>query len=128
MGIRLETEAKLYIQAGIRAKRYSLAWSYVLDIENDSNPYDAKRESIAPWKNIADNYCPASKDVLEDGRKIMEHGIKSADALHIACAIKCGCEYFITTDSKLTRKTIKNIKIVNPIDFIRETENRHENR
>ncbi len=127
MGIRLETEAKLYIQAGIRAKRYSLAWSYVLDIENDDNPYDAKKESIAPWKNIADDYCPASDDILAEGQKIMAHGIKAADALHIACAIRCGCEYFITTDQKLTKKPIKGIKIVNPIDFVLGTENRHEN-
>jgi predicted nucleic acid-binding protein len=52
----------------------------------------------------------------------MGHGIKENDALHIACAIKSGCAYFITTDDKLTNKDIENIKIVNPIDFIRETE------
>jgi hypothetical protein len=40
----------------------------------------------------------------------------------IACAIARGCEYFITTDKGLTNKNIVGIKIVNPIDFIRETE------
>jgi len=52
----------------------------------------------------------------------MASGIKPKDALHIACAIKSGCEYFITTDNRLTNKTIPNIKIINPIDFVRETE------
>ena len=33
-----------------------------------------------------------------------------------------GCEYFITTDNKLTNKTIGKIKIINPIDFVREME------
>jgi len=28
MKTRLETEAKLYIQSGIREKKYSLVWSY----------------------------------------------------------------------------------------------------
>ena len=52
----------------------------------------------------------------------MEQGVKAKDALHIACAVKCGCEYFITTDNKLTRKAVAGIQIVNPIDFVRKTE------
>ena len=49
-------------------------------------------------------------------------GLKPKDALHIACAIKSDCEYFITTDKKLLNKTVEGMKIVNPIDFIDETE------
>lgn len=128
MRIRLETEAKLYIQAGIRAKRYSLAWSYILSFENANNPYDEKRESIAPWRQIAEAYCPSSERVLAAGHTIMEQGIKIADALYLACARECGCEYFITTDDRLARKTVPGIRIVNPIDFVRETEIRNENR
>ena len=120
--IRLETESKLYIQSGIRTKRYSLAWSYMLDYENNDNPYEEKRNAVAPWKEVADDYCPSSEDVFSLGDEIMKHGIKSKDALHLACAIISGCEYFISTDKKLTNKTIANIKIVNPIDFIRMTE------
>jgi hypothetical protein len=120
--IRLETEAKLYIQSGIREKRYLLVWSYMLDYENDINPYEEKRNAIALWKEIANEYCASSNDILSTGRETMEYGIRAKDALHIACAIKSGCEYFITTDEKLTNKTLTNIKIINPIDFIREVE------
>jgi predicted nucleic acid-binding protein len=122
MKVRLETEAKLYIQSGIREKRYLLVWSYMLDYENDMNPYEEKRNAIAPWKKIANDYCVSSNDILSAGRKIAEYGIRAKDALHIACAIKSGCEYFITTDEKLTDKTLTNIKIINPIDFVREVE------
>ena len=122
MRVRLETEAKLYIQSCVREKKYSLVWSYMLDYENDDNPYEEKKSAIAPWKEIADDYCPSSDDILTAGRKMMEYGIKAKDALHIACAIKSGCEYFITTDDELTNKTIANIKIINPIDFVREME------
>ena len=120
MKIRLETDAKLYIQSGIREKRYSLVWSYMLDYENDANPYEEKRNAIAPWKEIANDYCPSSNEILLAGREIMQHGIKAKDALHIACAVKSGCEYFITTDNRLTNKVLANIKIINPIDFVRE--------
>ena len=122
MRIRLETEAKLYVQSGVREKKYSLVWSYMLDYENNNNPYEEKRNAIAPWKDIADEYCPSSNDILSAGRGIMKHGIKAKDALHIACAMKSGCVYFITTDDKLTNKAIANIKIINPIDFVKETE------
>ncbi len=33
--IRLESEAKLYIQEKIEKKEIELVWSYILDIEND---------------------------------------------------------------------------------------------
>jgi len=122
MKVRLETEAKLYVQSGIREKKYSLVWSYMLDYENENNPYEEKKKAIAPWKDIADYYCPSSDDILSMGREIMRHGIKAKDSLHIACAIKSGCGYFVTTDNKLTNKVISNIKIINPVDFVRETE------
>lgn len=120
--IRLETEAKLYVQAGIREKKYSLTWSYMLDFENGENPYEEKKNAITPWRDIADRFCASSDEVLSLGQDIMKHGIKAKDALHIACAITSGCAYFITTDYKLTNKTIEGIRIINPIDFIRETE------
>ena len=37
--IRMETEAKLFIQTGIRDKKYSMVWSYMHDYENSENPY-----------------------------------------------------------------------------------------
>jgi hypothetical protein len=83
MKIRLETEAKLYIQSGIREKKYTLVWSYILDFENDGNPYEEKRKSIAPWKEIADSYCASSDDILsatsENPRYAVRRGFFSSD-------------------------------------------------
>jgi len=56
----------------------------------------------------------------------MEKGIRANDALHIACAIESQCEYFITTDAGLTKKEIEGIIIINPVDFVRETEEENE--
>jgi predicted nucleic acid-binding protein len=94
----------------------------MLDMENGDSPYKEKRNAIAPWKEIADDYCPSSDEILSAGIKILELGIKAKDALHIACAIKSGCDYFITTDKRILNKSVANIKIINPIDFVRETE------
>jgi len=122
INIRLETEAKLHIQADIRADEYSSVWSYMHDLENDANPYEEKRNAIAPWKDIAVEHCPSSDDILSTGKRIMGHGIKAKDALHLACAIESGCDYFVTTDKGLTNRNVNNIIIINPIDFVREME------
>jgi len=79
MRIRMETEAKLYIQAGIRKGKYSLCWSFVLDYENGRNPYEEKRSVIAPWKGIAGDFCPSSEDILSRGKEIMSLGVKHID-------------------------------------------------
>ena len=129
MKIRLETEAKLYIQSAVKESRYLLVWSYMLDFENSVNPYEDSKNAISPWKDIAHEYCASSDDILSLGKAIMKFGVKEKDSLHIACAILSGCEYFITTDRKLLNKPITKIKIINPIDFILETEDiSNENR
>lgn len=53
--IRLETEAKLDIQAAIRTGQYSLGWSYVLDYENAANPLAEHRSEIQKWETFKDH-------------------------------------------------------------------------
>jgi hypothetical protein len=122
MKIRLETESKLYIQSGIREGKYLLVWSYMMDYENNDSPYDEKRNAVSLWKEIAVEHCPSSEDIVALGHRLMELGLKSKDSLHVACAITCGCDYFITTDKRLFSKTVPNIRIINPVEFVRETE------
>ena len=49
--IRIETEAKLYIQLKIAQKELFLAWSYILDYENSVNPYPDRKVIIEKWKS-----------------------------------------------------------------------------
>ena len=122
MKIRLETEAKLFIQAGIKSGFYSMVWSYMHDYENNASPYEDNKKSIAGWKGFAAEYCPSSADVLKIGHDFMQYSIKPKDALHLACAVKSDCKYFVTTDKGLLNKIINSIKIVNPINLVIETE------
>jgi hypothetical protein len=122
MRLRLETEAKLYIQSCVRGGVYSLCWSFALDYENGRNPFEEKRNVIAPWKEIAEDYCPQSDAVRSRGKEVMKKGIKELDALHIACAIEANCDYFITVDKGLLNKTVDGIRIINPIIFVLEME------
>lgn len=51
--VQIETESKLYIQRKIKESQYSLVWSYILEYENQSNPYVIRKEEILEWKKIS---------------------------------------------------------------------------
>ena len=121
--VHLEAQAKLYIQEQIIYGVYDLAWSYTLDYELSKNPYEEYRQAIAPWHEIAvTNILKANDDILAYAEELGKKGVKKFDALHVACAVEAGCDYFITTDKKILNKQIDRIHVVNPIDFIREQE------
>lgn len=126
--IRLETEAKLFIQARILEGKYKLVWSYILDFENDQNPFELRKEIIRKWREIAYIDIDANDEVIYLAEKIAVMGIKPKDALHIACAVVADCKYFITTDNKILNKGIKgikDIKLIDPIGFIKLEEDNY---
>jgi predicted nucleic acid-binding protein len=118
----LEAEAKTYIQKEILSKNYELAWSYIMDFETSYNPFSDRKNQILKWKNIAIIDINESDKVVTMANEIMKKNIKPKDSLHLACAIEAECDYFITTDGKILNKSIENIIVIDPIDFIKLTE------
>src|SRR5665647_2426330 len=114
--IRLETEAKLVIQDGIKIGDYALAWSYILDYENSENPFPERKETIQSWREFASTDTNESDQIKEIAERLYRIGIKAKDALHIACAVIQECDYFITTDKFLIKKlaNFEKITVVNP--------------
>ena len=115
----LEAEAKTFIQKKILQETFELAWSYVMDYEVSFNPFSDRKSQILKWKNIAKVDINESDKIIVMANNIMQKGIKSKDALHLACAIEAECNYFITTDGKILNKSIENIIIFDPINFVR---------
>lgn len=126
--IRIETETKLYVQEEIKAGRLEFVWSYILDFENEQNPFDERKISIARWREFASADITETENLLNTARALTELGIKAKDALHIASAIEADCLYFLTTDDKILNKASKlnDIIIISPTDFIKEIENYDE--
>jgi len=120
--VRLQTEAKLYVQEMIRRRDYKLAWSAVIDLENNANPDADHRQAIMGWRNMASVDVPAGAEVEALAEQLFGQGVKPMDALHVASAIVAGADYFLTTDKALLRKSTDNqrIRVVDPVDFIRE--------
>ena len=122
LSISLESQAKLEVQYMILNGTHTLVWSYMLEYENSQNPFEIRKESIIKWKDIAEINIVESENILKRAERLSALGIKAKDAIHIACAIESGCDYFLTTDIGILKKDIDSIKVRNPIEFISEME------
>ncbi len=122
--IRVETEAKLAVQEAIRDGKIELAWSYILDYENAANPYPERRKTIAQWRELSAIDTREHSALLRTADNLTKKGLSGLDALHVASAIHAGCEYFITTDDGILKKSgmVTNITIIDPSQFVRKVD------
>ena len=123
--IYLETEAKLHIQDMVKRGDLELVTSFMLEYENGRNRFSHKRQAIAGFMNTNESYyvgIEREEEAKAIAGRIMASGIKSADALHVACAILAESDYFITTDDRLLKFQTEKIQIVTPGEFIRRLE------
>ena len=120
--IRLETEAKLKIQEEIQKGHVELIWSYILDYENNRNPFQERKDRINGWKKYAIVDIQESHELIEIANSLYKKGFPKIDSLHMACAIISKCEFFLTTDDKILKLStaVDEININDPIGFIRE--------
>ncbi|GAK54696.1 hypothetical protein U14_05984 [Candidatus Moduliflexus flocculans] len=119
--ISLETQAKLFVQHKIKHGEYVLAWSFILTAENDDNPYGERQQEILKWANIAKITVTPEEAILRHAQKLWQSfGIGGKDAFHLACALRAGCRYFLTTDDKLIKKTryLADLVVMNPVHFV----------
>src|SRR3989338_1064938 len=106
----------------IKDGRFTLIWSFMLEYVNSLNPYEDIRMEIDMVSALSSEYVGMAKDILKGANEFESKGIRSRDAIHLACAIKGKVDYFLTCDDRLIKKAgiIKtDVAIMNPIDFIR---------
>jgi hypothetical protein len=118
--IRIEAEAKLDIQGRVLAGDLDLVWSYMVDFENAANPFEVRQKAIARWKGHAKCDIGESDEILDKAKDLERSGFRSKDALHLACAIAAKCDYFLTTDDQLLRKTgeVSDVAVINPTELL----------
>ena len=126
--VRVETDAKLELQAHVSTGKVELIWSYVLDYENAQNPFAERRESIARWRGLAVDRVPESEATLVLARQLAASGVKFYDALHAACAAAGQAALFVSTDDALLKrlKVSSSLKAVLPGEALAIVENWYE--
>jgi predicted nucleic acid-binding protein len=93
-----------------------------LDYENAANPHEERMQATSAWKVHSVNNVVETSDIVSKASALHKLGLKSIDALHVACAIAAACDYFVTTDDLLLHRAgrVREIKIVDPPTFVRE--------
>jgi predicted nucleic acid-binding protein len=117
--VRLEAEAKLAIQDEIRTGSFELAWSYIMDFENEANPFEERKAAISSWKHRAAINVSETPEILALALDLNARGLPKKDALHVSCAVESGALIFFTTDDRVLRKRsrVPEIAIHNPLDY-----------
>jgi len=90
-------------------------------ISNDDNPFGERQREIVKWANIAKVTVTPEDAILRHAQTLRQaFAIHGKDAFHLACALKAGCDYFLTTDDKLIKKTrhLANLVAMNPVHFV----------
>jgi predicted nucleic acid-binding protein len=108
----------------IKTGKIELVWSYMLDFENEANPFVERTNTIAKWRRLSIIDIVENETILSKAEEFSKNGLKAKDALHVACAIEAKCQFFLTTDDRIIKKMLNNseIKVLNPTDYIKLTE------
>ena len=118
--IALETEAKLFVQQLVIDNKIDLVWSFMVTFENNNNPYIEQKTEIATWRDNATENIESNAIIHQIANEIAATGVKSTDSVHVACAIFSKCDYFLTTDKRITKYVTDKTKILTPIEFLDE--------
>lgn len=129
--IKLETTAILSLFELVEKGDYNLCWSFMLEFENENNPFPHRKTHIKQVSSICSVLIDPNPSILETSKEIMKNSnAGEKDAIHLACAIFSNCDYFLTCDDDFI-KTINNnnsnlehilkeTKLINPVDFLRK--------
>lgn len=122
--IALEAQAILSLVAMSKANELELISSEVLRFEIDNLKDEQKKEFINAFLGTPKTYVMLDDAIESRALTFVSEGIKSLDALHLACAIAVKADYFCTSDDKFFRKAraIMNLelKVVTPPQLLEE--------
>jgi predicted nucleic acid-binding protein len=122
--IRVEGEAVLAIIALCESGMAELVCSDALEYEAGRNPNPGRRVYALDVLSHARRFVRLSPKIEERARLFNEAGLKPLDALHLACAIEAGADYFCTCDDRLLKRArvihSGPPQVVSPLELIRE--------
>ena len=121
--VKLETVACQMIFEKIQKKEVELVWSFMLEFENELNPFTERKNEIALLSRLARHTVEPNQDILAKAEGVEQCGIKGNDAVHLACALISDCGYFVTCDDRIIQRSESldlRILVCNSLEFIRK--------
>jgi predicted nucleic acid-binding protein len=124
--IIMEAEAILGVLAQAEAGRLSLVASDAHAFEIGRNPHPVRKRYAQEAVAKAAEYVQADEAIAQRAREYDRAGIKALDALHLACAVISGVDFFCTCDDRFYRRAKQldtgTTTVVTPLELIQEIE------
>jgi predicted nucleic acid-binding protein len=120
---REEAEAVRRLLLRVSAGEVGLVSSFVVEIENALSPFDARREEVSRFIDLAKERVGSEPDIVRRAKDLEGAGMRGRDALHLAVAERAAVDYFVTCDDKLLRKARRiscSVEIVLPTELPEE--------
>lgn len=124
--IRLESEAVIAILRHIELGEWFLVSSAIVSYEISRTSDEERKRRLYLAVRKASEYVPVGrKTQFRAGELKHQLGIRTYDALHIACAEIGGADVFLSTDDKLVKAPKRNsqatnIRVENPLNWLQE--------
>ena len=119
--IHLESEAVLTILKYVEQESWTMINSDAILIEISKIPDPERKARVQFTLFNAKEHIKINKAILDRAKQIHDLGVKSYDALHIACAEIAKADIFLTTDDKLLKRIRRlksriNVRVENPLN------------
>ena len=121
--VRLESEAVLAILRLCRMGDWVLVGSDVVDLEISKTRNPKRREKVAEYCEIAEEYFTTTNEVVQRAIELQSYGFKLFDSLHIALAEEAQVDVLISTDDKMIKLANRHdlrVLVVNPLNWFSE--------
>ena len=120
--VRLESEAKLFVQHLMRTGVVEYVWSDMLANEVEESKFWERKVRIVPWAVGASAYVVTTPEIEKQADVFMGMGLKASDAIHLASAKQAECDWFLTVDRGILKKInhVENMRVANPLELIQE--------
>ena len=123
--IHLEAEAILSIIKFVEKGQWTLVNSDGILYEINKIPDSERKKKVEIIISRANEHVRLEEKILERAKRLQKLGIKSLDALHVACAESAKVDIFLTTDDKLLRILRQHsdeidVRADNPLVWIKE--------
>jgi predicted nucleic acid-binding protein len=122
--VLVETEAVLGIIAFCESGQAVLVSSDALEYETARNTHPVRKAHAVDILERAGRFVQLSPAVEQRARALNQAGLKPLDALHLACAVDAGADFFCTCDDRLLKRAhavhIGPPKVVSPLELAME--------
>ena len=100
-----------------------LVWSFMHEDETLQCPFPNRLNVAFILSTLCKMRIGPEDEICEAALELQKRSkIASKDALHLACALFIGADYFLSCDDRLVRQAKRldlNMTISNPVDYIR---------